>query len=38
MYEFNDSGFIILTFFNFDDIVYFMDFFNKRNLNIKFNN
>lgn len=28
MYEFNDSGFIILTFFNFDDIVYFMDFFN----------
>lgn len=28
MYEFNDSGFIKLIFFNFDDIVYFMDFFN----------
>lgn len=28
MHEFNDSGFIILTSPNFDDIVHFMDLFN----------
>lgn len=38
MHEFNDSGFIILTSPNFDDIVHFMDLFNKRNPNIKLNN